>query len=162
MSDTYFDKLLPLNDLLAILDVYKSNGKTIVFTNGCFDVIHAGHVRYLQSAAKVGDILVLGLNGDASVTRLKGNNRPVYSQDERAEILAAFECIDYIVIFETDSVEALIKQVKPNVLVKGGDYTKDKVVGATFVQAQGGQVIVLDHVPGRSSTEVIKLMDDKS
>ncbi|MFG0328634.1 MAG: D-glycero-beta-D-manno-heptose 1-phosphate adenylyltransferase [Phycisphaerales bacterium] len=148
-------KLIDLDRLRPRLDRRRARGHRIVMTNGCFDVLHAGHVRYLRSARRLGDLLVVGLNGDASVRRLKGDGRPVYSLDDRAEILAAFPFVTFIVPFDTDSVESLVRSIRPDVLVKGGDYTPEEVVGGDFVRAQGGRVVVLDHLEGRSTTETL-------
>lgn len=130
-------------------------GKKIVFTNGCFDVLHIGHVRLLLAAAEAGDILVVGLNSDASVKRLKGNARPIHNQEIRAEILAALVPVDCVIIFEEDTPETLIKAIKPHVLVKGGDYTESDVVGADFVKENGGEVRIFPLVDGHSSTQII-------
>lgn len=138
-----------------------SKDKKIVFTNGCFDLLHTGHIRYLQQAAQMGDILVVGLNSDSSVRRLKGKGRPINTQSDRAEILAALECIDYIVIFEEDTPYELIREIQPDVLVKGGDYEQDKVVGKDIVEAHGGEVIILNFVENKSTTEIIKRIRDE-
>lgn len=130
-------------------------GKKIVFTNGCFDVLHIGHIRLLLEAAAAGDILVVGLNSDASVKRLKGESRPVHSQELRAEMLAALVPVDCIILFEDDTPENLIKLVKPHVLVKGGDYTEDQIVGAEYVKSYGGEVRIFPTVEGHSSTQII-------
>lgn len=133
--------------------------KKIVFTNGCFDILHIGHIRYLQKAADLGDILVLGLNSDASVKRLKGPKRPINTELDRAEILCAFGFIDYIVIFDEDTPYELIKKIQPDVLVKGGDYKPDEVIGKDIVEARGGQLVLIPFVEGKSSTKIIKKMD---
>ncbi len=134
----------------------RSHGsKKIVFTNGCFDLLHIGHVRYLQEAKKQGDVLIVGVNSDASVRRLKGSQRPIQNESDRAEILAALGCVDYSVIFEEDTPINLIKTVKPNVLVKGGDWRPENIVGSDIVLAAGGQVISLTFVDGRSTTNII-------
>lgn len=149
-------KILARDALLRRLDRLREKGRRIVFTNGCFDILHVGHVRYLRSARALGDALVVGLNSDASVRRLKGAGRPVNSLEDRAEILAAFPFVTYVVAFDTDSVEPLIREVRPDVLVKGGDYRVSQVVGQKFVRRCGGQVVVLDHVPGRSTTDTLE------
>jgi len=149
-------KLLTLDTLLERLERHRRQGRRIVFTNGCFDILHVGHVRYLRQARRLGDVLVVGLNSDASVRRLKGAGRPVHTLEDRAEILAAFPFITCIVSFDTDSVEPLIREVRPDVLVKGGDYRISQVVGQKFVRRCGGQVVVLDHVQGRSTTDALK------
>lgn len=134
----------------------KLHDRKIVFTNGCFDVLHYGHVRYLLEARKLGDLLVVGLNNDDSVRRLKGSTRPVNGENERAFVLAALSCVDYVSLFEEDMPEELIKIVRPDVLVKGGDYTIDNIVGADFVQRNGGVVTTIPFVEGFSSTRIIE------
>jgi len=127
-----------------------------VFTNGCFDILHAGHVQYLEQAKKLGDILVVGLNSDASVRRLKGENRPINKQEDRALVLAALEFVDYIIIFEEDTPYELIKIVNPDVLVKGGDWKETDIIGADIVQAKGGTVLSLPLRPGLSTSKIIE------
>ena len=143
------------------LDFFKGNAlklhqQKIVFTNGCFDVLHFGHVHYLLEAKKLGDILVVGLNSDNSVRRLKGLARPINGEKERAFVLAALSCVDYVVLFEEDTPENLIKIVQPDVLVKGGDYAIDQIVGADFVMQNGGTVTTIPFVEGYSSTQIIE------
>lgn len=133
-----------------------SQYKQVVFTNGCFDVLHRGHITYLAKARELGDCLVVGLNSDASVKRLKGETRPINRENDRAFVLAALQFIDYIILFEEDTPQELIKQVKPNILVKGGDYQIENIVGADFVLANGGQVLTLPFVDGFSSTKIIQ------
>jgi D-beta-D-heptose 7-phosphate kinase/D-beta-D-heptose 1-phosphate adenosyltransferase len=138
-------------------DFRKSNfDKNIVFTNGCFDIMHIGHIRYLQEASKLGDILVVGLNSDASVKRLKGEGRPINSEMERAEMMCALGFVDYVVIFEEDTPIELIKKIQPDVLVKGGDYTGEYVVGTNEVEARGGKLVLIPFVEGKSTTNIIK------
>ena len=132
----------------------------VVFTNGCFDILHAGHVKYLREAAKLGEVLVVGLNSDSSVKRLKGESRPVNSQEDRAEILCALGFVDYVVIFEEDTPLNLIKIIQPDVLVKGGDYTPDKVVGADFVASRGGELFLIPFVAGKSTTNIIRKIEE--
>ena len=128
----------------------------IVFTNGCFDILHIGHVRYLQKAAELGDILVIGLNSDKSVKRLKGEGRPINSVNERAEMLGALSFVDYVIVFEEDTPLELIKKVQPDVLVKGGDYANEYVVGTNEVEARGGKLVILPFVKGKSTTNIIE------
>jgi len=128
----------------------------IVFTNGCFDIIHCGHVQYLAKARQMGDILVIGLNSDASVKRLKGESRPVNSEAARAEVLAALEIVDYIVVFEEDTPYNLITKVKPDVLVKGGDYKIENIAGGDFVKNNGGSVCTIPFVDGFSTTSILE------
>lgn len=130
--------------------------KRIVFTNGCFDILHVGHIRYLRQAAELGDVLVIGLNSDASVRRLKGEGRPVNPEADRAEILAALKFVDYIVAFEEDTPLELIRAIQPDVLVKGGDYTPEQVVGRDIVEERGGRLVLIDFVAGRSTTGIIQ------
>ncbi|WP_347358653.1 D-glycero-beta-D-manno-heptose 1-phosphate adenylyltransferase [Bdellovibrio sp.] len=134
----------------------RSQGKKIVFTNGCFDLLHVGHVRYLQEAQRLGDVLVVGVNSDASVKRLKGPTRPVQVENDRAEILAALGAVNFTVIFTEDTPENLIHKVKPDILVKGGDWKIDSIVGAPFVMSYGGKVMSLQFVDGKSTTKLIE------
>ncbi|MCS6895412.1 MAG: D-glycero-beta-D-manno-heptose 1-phosphate adenylyltransferase [Bacteroidia bacterium] len=128
----------------------------VVFTNGCFDLLHLGHVSYLETASRLGDVLVVGLNSDDSVRRLKGSSRPLQPAEARARILAALEFVDAVVIFEEDTPLRLIEKIQPDVLVKGGDYTEDRVVGADFVRSKGGEVVILPLVEGFSTTALIQ------
>lgn len=148
-------KILPRDDLVPLLDPLRAAGKKIVFTNGCFDLLHAGHVKYLQQARNLGDLLVLGLNSDASIRRLKGPKRPLLEESERAQILAALDCIDYLAIFEEDTPLELLQVVQPDVLVKGGDYSADEVVGKELVESYGGRVELIRFVDGKSTTNII-------
>ncbi len=142
--------------LAMLLERERQRGKRIVFTNGCFDLLHVGHVKYLQAARRLGDLLVLGLNSDASIRRLKGPNRPLISQDERAHILAALDCIDYVVIFDEDTPLELIRLLRPDILVKGGDYTPEGVVGKEIVESYGGRVELIQFVDGKSTTGIVE------
>ena len=137
----------------------KLHRQKIVFTNGCFDVLHFGHVHYLLQAKELGDILVVGLNSDDSVRRLKGPTRPINGEKERAFVLAALSCVDYVVVFEEDTPKELIETVRPDVLVKGGDYALDQIVGADFVTRNGGIVTTLPFVEGFSSTRIIEKLN---
>ncbi len=131
-------------------------GKKIVFTNGCFDILHAGHVRYLNEAAGLGDILILGLNSDDSVRRLKGEGRPVNNEKDRAEVLCSLSAVDYVVVFDEDTPHDLIAEIQPDILVKGADYRDREVVGRDIVEAKGGRVELIDYFPGHSTTETIE------
>lgn len=131
--------LLGLEELLKRLEKERT-GKRVVFTNGCFDIIHAGHVDYLEKAKKLGDILVVGLNSDSSVKRIKGEKRPIIPQEMRAKVLSSLKPVDYVVVFEEDTPLRLIKAIKPDVLVKGGDWDLEKIVGREFVESYGGEV----------------------
>jgi rfaE bifunctional protein nucleotidyltransferase chain/domain len=130
--------------------------QTIVFTNGCFDILHAGHVQYLEQAKELGDILVVGLNSDASIARLKGKSRPINCEADRALVLAGLEAVDCVIIFEDDTPYDLIKALQPDILVKGGDWLESEIIGAEIVKARGGRVISLPYLAGRSTTDLIK------
>ena len=149
-------KIKNLDVLQRIISEAKERRQRVVFTNGCFDLIHFGHVKYLQKARSFGDLLVLGLNSDASVRRLKGEKRPLINQDERAHLLAALDCVDYVVIFDEDTPIQLIDAVRPDVLVKGGDYTREGVVGHEQVESWGGRVELVEFVDGRSTSGIIE------
>jgi D-beta-D-heptose 7-phosphate kinase/D-beta-D-heptose 1-phosphate adenosyltransferase len=149
-------KLKSLSQLLPILAERRKARKKIVFTNGCFDLLHVGHVRYLSQAKALGDILVLGLNADRSVRKLKGRGRPLVSQAERAEVLAALESVNFIVLFGDATPEKLIRAIRPDVLVKGGDWKKEHIVGADFVESLGGSVRSLPFVRGRSTSALLR------
>jgi len=148
-------KILARDDLAVLLAIQRSLGKRIVFTNGCFDLLHAGHVKYLQQARNLGDLLVLGLNSDESIRRLKGEKRPLLDEAERAQILAALDCIDYLTIFTEDTPLELLQVVRPDILVKGGDYLPDEVVGKELVESSGGRVELIQFVDGKSTTNII-------
>jgi D-beta-D-heptose 7-phosphate kinase/D-beta-D-heptose 1-phosphate adenosyltransferase len=153
-------KLKTWAEIAIIVKDLKKIGKKIVFTNGCFDIIHAGHVEYLQEAAKLGDILIIGLNSDSSVKRLKGKNRPINSQIDRAKVLSGLETVSYIVIFEDDTPYKLIDHIKPDVLVKGGDWQPEMIVGADIVLANGGSVRSLSYKEGYSTSSIINKMKE--
>jgi rfaE bifunctional protein nucleotidyltransferase chain/domain len=138
----------------AIIELKKKG--PLVFTNGCFDLLHVGHVRYLQEARALGKSLVVGVNTDQSVRKLKGPSRPIQNENDRAEILAALECVSLSVLFEEDTPEALIRRIKPNILVKGGDWKIDQIAGGAFVQSLGGQVLSLQFIEGKSTTKLIE------
>jgi D-beta-D-heptose 7-phosphate kinase/D-beta-D-heptose 1-phosphate adenosyltransferase len=144
----------------AVLDdhlvEWRRHGFRVGFTNGCFDLLHPGHVKLLAAARAACDRLVVGLNGDASVTRLKGAGRPVQPVQARAEVLAALEAVDLVVVFDEDTPEKLIARAKPTVLVKGSDYTRDQVVGRDIVEALGGEIILIDLVPGHSTSSMVE------
>jgi D-beta-D-heptose 7-phosphate kinase/D-beta-D-heptose 1-phosphate adenosyltransferase len=147
-------------DLLKIRERLKREGKKIVFTNGVFDIVHRGHVEYLTKAKALGDVLLIGMNTDASVQRLKGPRRPVVSQDDRAFVLAALRAVDYVCLFDEDTPYNLIKAVVPDVLVKGSDWAIDDIVGKDIVEAAGGKVQTIDYVPNRSTTNIIQKIAD--
>lgn len=132
-----------------------SQNKRIVFTNGCFDIIHSGHISYLTESKKLGDILIIGLNSDNSVKRLKGENRPINTQNDRAIVLSGLKSVDYVCIFEEDTPLNLIQSIKPKVLTKGGDYKVEEIVGYDFLTQNGGEVVIIDFVDGKSTTNII-------
>jgi D-beta-D-heptose 7-phosphate kinase/D-beta-D-heptose 1-phosphate adenosyltransferase len=142
-------------DLLARVEAWRSEGLRVGFTNGCFDILHPGHVKVLTAARAACDRLVVGLNSDASVKRLKGESRPVQDERARAEVLAALEAVDLVAIFEEDTPLRLIELVRPSVLVKGGDYTREQVVGHEIVEAAGGEVVLVDILQGFSTTALV-------
>jgi rfaE bifunctional protein nucleotidyltransferase chain/domain len=148
-------------DYKTQIEKWKKEGKKIVFTNGCFDIIHAGHVDYLEKAKSLGDVLIVGLNSDDSVRRLKGKNRPINPQEHRKKVLQALKPVDLVIIFEEDTPERLIKEVKPDVLVKGGDYTIENIVGADFVMSYGGKVYTIDFVYDTSTSKIIEKIGEK-
>lgn len=149
-------QVLNFDNIESGLAPLRNQGKKIVFTNGCFDLLHIGHVRYLQEARSLGDALVVGVNSDESVKRLKGPTRPVQNESDRAEILAALAAVDFTVIFNEDTPENLIHKVRPDILVKGGDWKIDQIVGAPFVMSYGGKVMSLQFVDGKSTTKIIE------
>lgn len=150
-------KLLSREDLLSKLSIERAEGKRIVFTNGCFDLMHIGHTRYLQAAKALGDILVVGVNSDASVRTLdKAPDRPIVPGAQRAEVLAALGCVDFVVMFDESDPLQLITAVQPDVLVKGGDWAIDRIVGRDFVEARGGVVKTIPLVPGLSTTGLLQ------
>ncbi len=148
--------IIDRNDAANFCDGLKQSGKQIVFTNGCFDIIHAGHVRYLTAAKNFGDVLIVGLNTDESVRRLKGDSRPINNQDDRAEVLLGLKAVDHVIFFGEATAENLIAEVKPNVYVKGGDYTLDTLPEAKIVQRYGGRVELVNLVAGRSTTNIVQ------
>jgi rfaE bifunctional protein nucleotidyltransferase chain/domain len=150
------NKIVSFADISAIAEQFRKDGKTIVFTNGCFDLVHAGHVSYLSAAAKLGDVLILGLNTDASVRKIKGEKRPVIGQEERTLVVAAFQMVDYVVLFDAPDPLNLIETIRPDVLVKGADWPMEAIVGADFVTARGGRVARIDLAPGISTTTIIQ------
>ncbi len=149
-------KIKNLDVMIELIEKERIRGRKIVFTNGCFDLLHVGHVKYLQKARSLGDLLVLAINSDESVRRLKGVKRPLIGEEERAHILAALDCIDYVLIFEEDTPLRLISALKPDILVKGGDYTLDGVVGREIVESYGGRVELVSFVDGKSTTNIIE------
>jgi len=154
--DTSARKIFMLQELKDQIRSIRKQGRKVVFTNGCFDLLHVGHIRYLQEARRLGDCLVVGLNSDGSVRRLKGKRRPLISQEERAHILSALDCVDYLVIFDELTPLNLLRKLKPDILVKGGDYKKSEVVGADLVESYGGRVALIPVVKGKSTSDIVE------
>ena len=148
--------ILNREELLRVREGLRAEGRRLVFTNGCFDILHVGHVRYLSEARRLGDALLVAINSDASVRALKGAGRPILSESERAEILAALSSVDLVTVFDEDSPRALISEVLPDVLVKGGDYRLDEIHGREEVERAGGRVLSLPFVEGASTTGIIE------
>lgn len=149
-------------EYLSIIQKEKEKGKKIVFTNGCFDIIHAGHVDYLEKAKSLGDFLVVGLNSDESVRRLKGQSRPINPVNQRKRVLEGLKAVDLVVVFEEDTPERLIKEIKPDILVKGGDWKIENIVGADFVMSYGGKVYTIDFIYNTSTTKIIEKVKNES
>jgi len=154
-------KLKTREQIARIADQLHGEGKTIVHTNGCFDVLHIGHIKSLNEARAQGDVLVVSLNSDESVRRLKGFSRPVFPEEERAVVLGALECVDYVVIFGEDRPDENIKAIRPTVHAKGGDYTSDSLPEAPLVKSLGGRIHILAFHDGRSTTSVIQKMREE-
>jgi len=149
------NKILDRNTLKNELDPLRKKGKKIAFTNGCFDILHIGHIRYLREAKKTADILVLALNSDSSVKKIKGEKRPLVPQEDRAEIMAALEFIDFVTIFDETTPLELINLLKPDVLIKGGDWAQDKVVGRDEIKKWGGKLTLIPEINGKSTTSIV-------
>lgn len=156
MSMIQLPKVLDKGALSTALTHYRHRHKKIVFTNGCFDLLHVGHIRYLEQAAALGDILIVGINSDESVKKLKGPTRPIQNENDRAEILASLKAVTHTVIFTEDTPYNLITDVLPDILVKGGDWAIDQIVGSDIVLARGGQVKSLTFIDGKSTTKIIE------
>jgi D-glycero-beta-D-manno-heptose 1-phosphate adenylyltransferase len=150
------EKILPPERAAEVVDELKRRGRRVVFTNGCFDLLHPGHTRYLAEARALGDALIVAINSDASVRALKGEGRPLIPEDERAEVLAALECVDYVTRFDELTPQKLIARLLPQVLVKGGDWAPDEIVGRAEVEAAGGRVVSLPVVPGFSTSSLLE------
>ena len=150
------ERLLSQPAVAAFVQRERGAGHRVVFTNGVFDILHPGHVRYLQAARALGDVLIVGLNADDSVRRNKGPERPITSEDERAELLASLECVDAVVIFHEDIPDEIIRLVQPDILVKGADWPADQIVGRDTVEARGGRVVRMPVEPGFSTTSIIE------
>ncbi len=149
------DKLIEKNDIDDFLQTLKKENKTTVMTNGCFDILHAGHVRYLKESKKFGDVLIVGLNSDISVRALKGAGRPVNPEYDRAEVLAGLESVDYIILFDEISPVKLLEKIKPDIYTKGADYTVETLPEASVIQSYGGKIQFIDLLEGRSTTKII-------
>jgi rfaE bifunctional protein nucleotidyltransferase chain/domain len=148
-------KIIPRPQIAVLMKDLKKKKRKIVFTNGCFDLLHVGHVRYLKEARALGDCLIIGLNSDRSMRQIKDPARPLISEDQRAEVLAAMECVDYVVLFDEADPFKLIEEIRPDILVKGADWTMDKIIGADLVTSYGGKVHRIDLVPSISTSEII-------
>ncbi len=149
-------KIVAAEKLAIRLDEARASGKRVVFTNGCFDIMHVGHVRYLAAAGAEGDLLVVGMNSDASVRLIKGEKRPIVHQDHRAEVLANLDCVDFVVFFDSPDPLALIQTLKPDVLVKGADWMEESIIGGEFVKSNGGSVVRISLVPEVSTSQIIE------
>lgn len=158
---SYESKILDIKAMRAERQRLREEGKTLVFTNGCFDILHGGHVNYLAFARDQGDALAVGLNSDASIRRIKGEPRPFISQEHRAKLLAAFEFVDYVVIFEEDRVDTLISKILPDILVKGEDWEHD-VHGREIVERNGGKIVIAPLTRGASTTNIIEAIRGRS
>ena len=154
-------KIGKLHEIKTIVAKARREGRAVVFTNGCFDLLHRGHLHLLREAKKCGDILVVALNSDSSVKKIKGANRPILPQSERAQLIAALEMVDYVTWFDDPDPYEAIKELKPDVLVKGGDWPKDKIVGADIVEGHGGRIAVIPYLQGYSTTQIIERMCKK-
>jgi len=150
-----YHKIISLSGLKKALRKYRAGHKKVIFTNGCFDILHAGHVSYLEKAKSLGDILIIGLNSDLSVKKLKGSSRPVVTQKNRARVLSALSCVDYVTIFNAPTPFRLIKDIRPDILVKGGDWKVGNIVGSDFVRSYGGSVKSLSYIKGFSTRSLI-------
>lgn len=148
--------ILSLAELKAERQRLRSAGKVVVLTNGCFDLLHPGHVRYLSEARRLGDVLIVALNSDRAVGELKGSDRPILNQSERAEVISALACVDYVTVFDDVSPREMIASILPDVLVKGGDWGLDQIIGREEVEAAGGRVLSLPFVEGVSTSEIIE------
>ncbi|ACN14891.1 putative ADP-heptose synthase [Desulforapulum autotrophicum HRM2] len=156
MENKLTNKIVLRSEIKAIAEAERDRNKTIVFTNGCFDILHAGHVNYLEAAAAQGDILILGLNSDNSVRKIKGDKRPIINERQRAQVIAALACVDYVVLFDEPDPEDLIRMVVPHVLAKGADWSEDKIIGGDFVKANNGRVVRITLEPEISTTLIIE------
>ena len=148
-------KIRTVRELSGIIKAAQGKKKVVVFTNGCFDILHIGHAAYLAEAKKQGDILVIGVNSDSSVRRIKGPGRPIVNEDDRAGLLASLQSVDYVTIFGEDDPGALVKELNPDVIIKGGDWKEDEIIGGDYVKGRGGKVLTVPLLKGRSTTALI-------
>jgi len=153
--------LKSLEEIKSIRSTLKADNKKVVFTNGCFDLIHAGHIDYLNKAKALGDVLIVGLNSDYSVKRIKGEKRPIINEDERAEIISNIKPVDYVVLFDEDTPAELIKELVPDLLIKGADWKIDKIVGAEAVLANGGEVKTIEFINDQSTSKIVDLITSR-
>ena len=151
-----YNKIKIVRELRPLLDILRASGKKIVFTNGCFDLIHTGHTRYLAKAKSLGDILIVAVNSDASARAIKGNKRPITIEADRMETLAALESVDFVVLFNEPDPYRIISELQPDVLVKGGDWPIEKIIGRDVVEARGGKVVSVGYLEGASTTGIIE------
>ncbi|MDI6785638.1 MAG: D-glycero-beta-D-manno-heptose 1-phosphate adenylyltransferase [bacterium] len=157
----HLNKIKDIKELMPIIEKLKKENKKIVFTNGCFDILHLGHIRYLNEAKKLGDILIVAVNSDTSVLKLKGSKRPLYPQYARLEALAALFCVDYVTFFNELDPYKIISQIVPHILVKGGDYQIEKIIGRDIVCSHGGEVVIIPELEGFSTTKLISTIVEK-
>ncbi len=150
--------LVTLDEMIKIRKKLKENSKSVVFTNGCFDLIHAGHIDYLLKSKSLGDILIVGLNTDNSIKKIKGETRPIISQDQRAFVLSNIKPVDYVCFFDEETPERIISELIPDILVKGSDWPIDKIVGRQIVESNGGKVVTIDFVNNQSTSNIIKII----
>lgn len=155
-SQNIFNKIVEYSKIDKIASTLKKSAKTIVFTNGCFDILHPGHIDLLAKCSEMGDYLIVGVNSDSSIKRLKGPDRPVNNQDARIIVLASLQFIDYLTIFDADTPIELIKKIKPEILVKGGDWDANNIVGSDFVRSYGGKVEIVPFIEGYSTSSIIE------
>lgn len=155
-------KIKSLKELKKIVEQLKSHGKKIVFTNGCFDILHVGHLYCLERAKKYGDVLIVAINSDSSVRRLKGKDRPFVNEKDRAYLISGFSCVDWCTIFKEDTPAKIIEELKPDIIVKGADYKKNQIVGKEIIEKYGGKVIRIPLIQGRSSSRLIRKIYEKN
>jgi len=152
------NNILKIDELKSIRHQLKKEGKKVVFTNGCYDIIHAGHVDYLNKSKKLGDIMIVGINSDISVRSIKGDKRPIIQEEERAYIISNLTCVDFVILFDEDTPENLINELTPDVLVKGADWAKEDIVGGAHVESHGGKIERIEFVTNQSSSKIIEII----